>query len=79
MVANYSAADIPLETMWSDIDYMHAWRDFTLDPENFSMPDMRVSFLDPESTLQETSRHGSNLTCVRWASVLRAVTMSMAR
>ena len=42
MVANYSAAGIPLDTIWSDIDYMHGWRDFTLDPDNFSAPDMRV-------------------------------------
>ncbi len=42
VVANYSAAGIPLDTIWSDIDYMHGWRDFTLDPDNFSAPDMRV-------------------------------------
>ena len=47
VVANYSAAGIPLDTIWSDIDYMHGWRDFTLDPENFLLPDMRVSGSTP--------------------------------
>ncbi len=47
MVANYSAAGIPLDTIWSDIDYMHGWRDFTLDPKNFSLPDMRVTCSTP--------------------------------
>lgn len=44
VVANYSAAGIPLETQWMDIDYMDKYLDFTLDPVLFSPTDM-TSFL----------------------------------
>ncbi|KAF2737172.1 hypothetical protein EJ04DRAFT_431393 [Polyplosphaeria fusca] len=35
IVDTFRAFDIPLETIWVDIDYMDQYRDFTLDPHTF--------------------------------------------
>lgn len=42
VVANYSAANIPLDTMWTDIDYMDTWKDFTLNSTTFPLDGVMV-------------------------------------
>lgn len=42
MVYNYSKAEIPLETMWTDIDYMSGRRVFTLDPDRYALDNVRA-------------------------------------
>ncbi|KIJ56461.1 glycoside hydrolase family 31 protein [Sphaerobolus stellatus SS14] len=51
VITNYSAAGIPLETMWTDIDYMDRRRTFTNDPEYFPTERLReiISYLHSHS------------------------------
>jgi alpha-glucosidase len=45
VVAEYSAAQIPLEAIWGDIDYMDRRRDFTTDPKRYPLDKVRA-FVD---------------------------------
>eukprot|EP01087_Luapelamoeba_hula_P008083 TRINITY_DN2007_c0_g2_i1.p1 TRINITY_DN2007_c0_g2~~TRINITY_DN2007_c0_g2_i1.p1 ORF type:complete len:632 (-),score=85.35 TRINITY_DN2007_c0_g2_i1:24-1835(-) len=40
VVTKYAQNNIPLETMWSDIDYMHEYLDFTFSPTRFPVAQM---------------------------------------
>ncbi|KAF2470977.1 uncharacterized protein BDR25DRAFT_286318 [Lindgomyces ingoldianus] len=42
VVDTFKAFDIPLETIWTDIDYMDQYRDFTVDPVTFPVSEAQA-------------------------------------
>lgn len=53
VVEHYKQASIPLDTIWSDIDYMEAYKDFTFDPVRYNENEVRA-FVDE---LHENGQH----------------------
>ena len=68
VVDNYTKANIPLDVMWGDIDYMERWRDFTFDPVNFPLAALQVGHLallqmNPQAGGPVHVRMGSGTRC----------------
>ncbi|KAI1349178.1 glycoside hydrolase family 31 protein [Xylaria sp. FL0043] len=53
VIDNFAKNEIPLETIWNDIDYMKTYRDFENDPERYPY-DVGEKFI---STLHENNQH----------------------
>jgi alpha-glucosidase (family GH31 glycosyl hydrolase) len=60
VVNNYSANGIPLDTIWSDIDYLANYRDFHYDDQN--------GFKDQPNFVQNTL-HNQNM---HWIPIIDA-------
>jgi alpha-glucosidase len=41
VLSNYSQYGLPLDTIWSDIDYMVDFKDFVIDEDNFPLDKMK--------------------------------------
>ncbi|KAK4958489.1 hypothetical protein LTR10_004917 [Elasticomyces elasticus] len=74
VVQNYSDAGIPLEVLWTDIDYMDRRRTWTLDPDRFPLPKMQelvdylhernmsyIVMVDPPVALNDTKSYDNAL------------------
>ncbi|KAG8941435.1 hypothetical protein FRC03_004543 [Tulasnella sp. 419] len=72
VITNYSAAGIPLETMWTDIDYMKTRWIFTTDPDYFPLDRMQqitkylhdhnqqyILMMDPAVAYQPNKNYGA--------------------
>lgn len=53
VVSNYSHFGIPLDTQWTDIDYMRGYRVFTLDPVRFPTQEMQAFVAELHSRHQQ--------------------------
>ena len=60
VVANYSAAGLPLDTIWTDINYMHAYRDFTFDDEKWPTKRVQVGSRAWAETGSCVGEHGGH-------------------
>uniref|UniRef100_A0A093UWK1 alpha-glucosidase n=1 Tax=Talaromyces marneffei PM1 TaxID=1077442 RepID=A0A093UWK1_TALMA len=69
---NYSQANIPLETMWTDIDYMDLRRTWNLDPDRFPLHKMQelvaylhnhdqqyIMMVDPPVSLNDSASYNA--------------------
>ncbi|KAF2098633.1 putative sucrase-isomaltase [Rhizodiscina lignyota] len=74
VVLNYSRANIPLETLWTDIDYMDRRRTWTLDPERFPLHKIQelvtylhdhnqsyIMMVDPPVSLNDSKSYDNGL------------------
>ncbi|ODV65159.1 1,4-alpha-d-glucan glucohydrolase [Hyphopichia burtonii NRRL Y-1933] len=53
VIDNFKKFNIPLETIWSDIDYMDSYKDFTNDPHRYPKEDFK-KFIE---SLHENNQH----------------------
>lgn len=52
VIANFKKYNIPLETIWNDLDYMDEHRDWTVDPDNYPLADFQAFLSDLKANHQ---------------------------